>query len=296
MGAMTYRAAAAASLVLALAPALVAVQRTWRRKALDGSLRGGSAAVLHERIRTLEAQVGRLEEHRRTLEAERDEFLATLSHELRSPLNAMLGWVELLRLHIHDPALQAHALTVIERNARAEARIVDELLQAARLMMHRMPLVREPVALPQVVSVAVDGLRRAADAKEITLEVTTPDGLEIVGDRMQLEHAVTHLLDNAIKFTAHGGRIAVRLDRDDLDAVLTVADTGIGIARDMLPVVFEPFRQLERGLTRRYGGLGLGLTIARHVADLHGGTLTAASGGPGAGSTFTLRLPMRAGP
>ena len=293
---MRYRPAAAASLLLALAPLFVAVQRTRRREPCARDRFHDSPAVLQRQIERLQAQIDHLERHRQDLEAERDEFLATLSHELRSPLNAMLGWIELLRLQIRDPAQQAHALAVIERNARAEVRIVDELLDMARLVTHRARIAREPVALDQVVTSAVDAIRTTAAAYAIAVHVDAEHAIEVMGDPVQLQRALAHLLDNAIKFSDRGGRITVTLQRDETHATIAVADTGIGIAAEMLPVVFDRFRQVEHGLTRQYGGLGLGLAIVKHTVALHDGTVEAASGGLGRGARFTIRLPLGAGP
>lgn len=281
--------AVAGSLLLVIAPLLVAAQRGRREDRTPAV--NGRATVLAQRIAELEAQVERLERQVRGVEAERDEFLATLSHELRSPLNAMLGWIELLRLQVDDPAHRDHAINVIERNARAQHRIIGELLDLARLVTHRVELAREPVRLDRVVASAVDEVRAAAAAKAILMEVDGADAVTITVDAAHVRQAVAHLLDNAVKFTPEGGRVTVTLAVDDASATVAVADTGIGIDRAMQRLVFERFRQVERGLTRQYTGLGLGLTIARHVAALHGGSLDVESQGRGAGARFTLRLP-----
>ncbi len=292
---MRYSSPVLGSLLLAVAPLLTVVARLGRRR-LRGTVELRRAhAALECRNAALEAEVDRLSRRAGDVERERDEFLATLSHELRSPLNAMLGWIELLRLHIKDPAQQAHAIDVIERNARAEVRIVNDLLDTARLVTRRLHLIREPVALEEIVQQAVDVVRDAATAKGITLRVRPASGVSAVGDRTRLRQVVVHLLNNAIKFSDRGGEVTVSIDQEPAVALIRVTDTGIGIARDILPVVFDRFRQAERGLTRRYGGLGLGLTIARQLVELHGGTVEAASEGPGKGATFTVRVPTRAG-
>jgi signal transduction histidine kinase len=248
-------------------------------------------ASLEHRAAALETKVRQLERGASELDRERDEFLATLSHELRSPLNAILGWIELLRLHLEDPAQQAHAIDVIERNAHAEVRIVSDLLDMARLVTGRLQLSRAPVALDGVVREAVSAISDAAATKGIALHVEGNDAARAVGDRARLRQVVAHLLANAIKFTPPGGRVVVRLSSDASGAVLEVADTGIGLAREMLPHVFERFRQAESGLTRPYGGLGLGLAIVRQLVELHGGSVTVDSPGLQRGATFTVRLP-----
>jgi signal transduction histidine kinase len=246
---------------------------------------------LKKRAAALQATVDRLERTAQDIEREKDEFLATLSHELRSPLNAMLGWIELLRLHIKDPAQQAYAIDVIERNAHAEVRIVADLLDMARLVTRRLHLVREPVSLQSVVREASNAVSDAATTKGITVHVDSPDDVHVVGDRARLRQVVSQLLGNAVKFTQPAGRVIVTLGRDASGALIRVADTGIGITREMLPRVFDRFRQAESGLTRTYGGLGLGLALVRHLVELHGGTVEADSRGLQQGATFTVRLP-----
>jgi len=253
-------------------------------------------AALQDRAAALQAKVARLEHRALELEREKDEFLATLSHELRSPLNAILGWIELLRVHLKDPPQQLHAIDVIERNARAEVRIIADLLDMARLVTHRLHLTREAVSLEGVVREAAGAIGEAAAAKSIALHIESPDAVHVVGDRARLRQVVTQLLANAVKFTPSGGSIRVNLGRDASGAIIQVTDTGIGLSRDMLTRVFERFRQAESGLTRSYGGLGLGLAIARHLVELHGGTVEAASRGLQQGATFTVRLPQGADP
>jgi signal transduction histidine kinase len=290
---MKYPSPAVGSLLLA-APLLTFLARLAREGRAAAELRAAHAA-LKRRAAILEAQIEDLQRRAADVERERDEFLATLSHELRSPLNAMLGWIELLRVHIKDPAQQAHALSVIERNARAEVRIISDLLDAARLVTRRVHLAREPLALEDVVRDAVAAVRDAAAARGVTLHVDLTTSLRPSADRARLRQAIVHLLNNAVKFTDRGGDVTVTLARDRDHAIIQIADTGIGITSDVLPLIFDRFRQGERGLTRRYGGLGLGLAIVHRLVELHGGTVEAASAGSGKGATFTVRLPLEAG-
>jgi signal transduction histidine kinase len=283
------------SLLLAVAPLLTVAAHLGRRRARGTVELRTAHAALERRHAALQTEVDRLTRQAADVDRERDEFLATLSHELRSPLNAMLGWIELLRLHIKDPAQQAHAIDVLERNARAEVRIVSDLLDAARLVTRRLHLVREPLALDDIVQQAVDVVTDAATAKGIIVQVRATPGVRVVGDRTRLGQVVVHLLNNAIKFSDRGAAVTISIHQEPGAALIRVSDTGIGIARDILPLVFDRFRQAERGLTRRYGGLGLGLTLARRLVELHGGTVEAASEGPGTGATFSVRLPTRAG-
>jgi signal transduction histidine kinase len=188
-----------------------------------------------------------------------------------------------------------HAIDIIERNARTEVRLVSDLLDMARLMTGRLRLVRERVPLQQVVDNAVDAVRSAAAAKQISLQIDAQDAIDVDGDRVRLGQVMTQLLDNAVKFTSLRGSVVVTLSGDTSNALIRVADTGIGISSDMIPRVFDRFRQAESGLTRSYGGLGIGLALVRSLVELHGGTVEAESPGLDRGSTFTVRLP-RAGP
>jgi signal transduction histidine kinase len=294
---MKYPPAAAASLLLVIGPLLVAIGRGWRRDGETTAAPRSDNAALQREIATLRAHVDRLERKAREIECERDEFLATLSHELRSPLNAMLGWIELLRVHLKDPAKQAHAIDIIERNARAEVRIVGDLLDLARLVTHRLHIERRPLSMRDIVQGAVDSVEEAAAARAIALHIDAPADVCATGDRARLQQAVAHLLHNALKFTEPGGTVKISLRAADARAIVEVSDTGIGMTGDTLGIVFDRFQQAERGLTRRFGGLGVGLTLVRAIVELHGGTVEAASDGPGKGSTFTVRVPAgTAGP
>jgi signal transduction histidine kinase len=221
----------------------------------------------------------------------KDEFLATLSHELRTPLTAIMGWSYMLRHAGLDEATALRGLETIERNAKAQAQLVDDLLDISRVITGQLRLSIAPVDLASVVNAAVDSLQPAAEAKGVWLEVTLdPSARHVSGDAGRLQQVVWNVLSNAIKFTEAGGRVGVRLRRAGADVELLVCDDGCGISPEFLPHVFERFRQADGTTTRRHGGLGLGLSIARHLVELHGGTVTAESDGEGRGATFTIRL------
>ena len=274
-----------------------------RRQAMDEQLQAAhrtqnhlhaDAEVAKRRIAELESEVRRLEEEALQAGRVKDDFLATLSHELRTPLNAMLGWIQLLRLHVQNPQERTHALDVLERNARTQVQIVADLLDVSRVVTGKMRLVFERVDLPDIVAMATEGLHPTAAAKGVTLAIDTAPVPGIVfGDPARLQQIVWNLVSNAVKFTPGGGTVTVRLRAAGSTAELVVTDTGIGMHADVVPHVFERFRQADSSLTRRFGGLGLGLAIVRHLVELHGGTVEAASEGPELGSTFTVRLPFR---
>ncbi|HEV7506586.1 MAG TPA: response regulator [Thermoanaerobaculia bacterium] len=224
----------------------------------------------------------------------KDEFLATLSHELRTPLNAILGWVQVLRTGKLDAAAGARALETIERNSRAQAQLIADLLDVSRIITGKLRLELKPVELARIIDAALDSARPAADAKAIDLVVSL-DSLEspVLGDSDRLQQVIWNLLSNAIKFTPRGGRVEVRLTESGLNAVIEVRDSGIGIRPDFLPYVFDRFRQAESTLTRSHGGLGLGLSIVRHLLELHGGTVEVESAGEHLGTTFRVSLPLR---
>jgi PAS domain S-box-containing protein len=234
-------------------------------------------------------------EQARAVTRAKDEILAVVSHELRTPIQAMLGWTELLKSHPGDPAFLGKALTAIERNARAQAQLVEDLLDLSRIAGGRLRVERARVDLAMVVDAALDAPRIAADAKSVRLEARIdPQVGAVLGDAQRLQQVVSNLVSNAVKFTPGGRRVQVTLERDGASARLVVADEGCGIPPDFLPHVFERFRQADGGATRRQGGLGLGLAIARHLVDEHGGTLRAESPGEGRGATFTVTLPLLA--
>lgn len=223
----------------------------------------------------------------------KDEFLATVSHELRTPLNSMMGWTEMLHSGKLDDSTRTHAVEVLWRNTKLQAQLIDDLLDVSRIISGKLRLDVQPVDLMQIVQAAVDVVRPAADAKEIRLQMMLdPQAGPVSGDPGRLQQVVWNLLSNAVKFTPNQGRIQARLQRVNSHAEIVVSDTGLGIKPEFLPHVFDRFRQADGTLTRTQGGLGLGLAIVRHLVELQGGTVTAYSGGPGQGSTFTVKLPI----
>ena len=225
----------------------------------------------------------------------KEEFLATVSHELRTPLNAVLGWVQILKSNKAVNEAAGHALDTIERNARAQAKLIDDILDTSRIITGKLRLDVRPLNLASVIEETVDTVRPAASAKSIQLEVAldSRDGW-IFGDPYRLQQIIWNLLFNAIKFTPEGGRVEVRLQRADGKAEVTVSDTGQGISAEFLPHVFDRFRQANSTTTRRHGGLGLGLAIVRALVELHGGSVCADSQGEGRGAEFTVKLPLMA--
>jgi signal transduction histidine kinase len=226
----------------------------------------------------------------------KDEFLATLSHELRTPLNAILGWATLLSGGRLDPDTTRRAAAIIERNTRLQAQLIDDLLDISRIITGKLRLEFGTVGVAGLIESALDSVRPAAQAKQITLMHAFDDPGQIEGDAARLQQVVWNLLHNAIKFTPEGGRVSVAAAARDGTVAVTVTDTGQGIDPAFLPHVFERFRQQDSATTRAHGGLGLGLSIVRHLVELHGGHVTAASGGPGAGATFTVTLPASSRP
>lgn len=223
----------------------------------------------------------------------KDEFLAVVSHELRTPLNSMLGWTRLLRDGNLDQPSAARALETIERNARTQERIISDLLDVSSLSTGKLRLAIAPLDPAHVIEEAIETARPAAEARQITIQRMLDRSVPTVpGDANRLRQVVWHLLTNAIKFTPTGGRIQVRLARIGSFVEITVSDTGIGIKADFLPFVFDHFRQEDDGTNKKFGGLGLGLTIVRDVMAMHGGTVRAESAGTGQGATFILRLPV----
>jgi signal transduction histidine kinase len=245
------------------------------------------------RIAALEAEVATLTEAARRASRAKDEFLATLSHELRTPLNAMLGWLQLLRINADDPDERARAIDVLERNVRAQVQIVADLLDVSRIITGRMRIGCRRVNLERVVRRGVDALRAAAAAKHVTLDIETHpiDGL-VYGDAARLQQVVWNLVSNGVKFTPPGGSVTVVLGARDGHVEIDVRDTGPGVPAEVLPYVFDRFRQADSSLTRPFGGLGLGLAIVRHLVELHGGTVRVDSSS--AGTTFTVELPLHA--
>ncbi|WP_445300559.1 PAS domain-containing protein [Microcoleus sp. BROC3] len=223
----------------------------------------------------------------------KDEFLAVLSHELRSPLNPILGWSKLLQQRKFDAVKTAMALQTIERNARLQVQLIDDLLDISRILRGKLSLTVMPVDLSAVISEALETVRLAAEAKAIEIYTTILPGVGIViGDAGRLQQVVWNLLSNAVKFTPHQGQVAITLALDETHAQIQVTDTGKGIRSDFLPYVFEHFRQEDGATTRKFGGLGLGLAIVRQIVELHGGTVAVDSPGEGQGAIFTVRIPL----
>jgi signal transduction histidine kinase/ActR/RegA family two-component response regulator len=245
-----------------------------------------------------EAEVSRAREQVLRNQAEaasraKDEFLAMVSHELRTPLTAILGWAVTLRRRASSPDID-HALAVIERNARAQAKLIDDVLDVSRIVSGNLALALGPTNVAQAVSAAIETVTPAADAKNILISTDITDrSLTITADAERMQQIVWNLLSNAVKFTPKGGKVTVEVGLEGSDVVIRVLDTGEGIRREVLPVVFEPFKQADASPTRRHGGLGLGLAIAKQLVSAHGGTVTAESEGENCGATFTVRIPAR---
>ena len=264
------------------------------------------AAIAMDNARLYEAaQKARAEAEKAAAENERlyrqaeessrlkEEFLATISHELRTPLSAILGWARMLRLGQLSPENIARALDTIERNARAQAQLVDDLLDVSRIITGKMRMDVRPADPNAFIDAAVEAVRPAADAKGVRVQKVMDTGLlSIPGDPVRLQQVVWNLLSNAIKFTPREGRVQIRSERVNSHLEIVVSDTGQGIAPDFLPHVFDRFRQADQKTSRQYGGMGLGLAIVRHLVELHGGTVRAESEGEGRGATFTVMLPI----
>jgi signal transduction histidine kinase len=261
---------------------------------------------LVERLRASEESLTRIaEERERLLESERaaraeseragrvkDEFLATLSHELRTPLNAILGWTHLLRSRSGDERQLAEGLETIDRNARAQAQIVNDLLEMSRIISGKLRLDLQQVDLAAIAEDAISSSRPAADNKRIDLQSTLDTGAEVWGDPARLQQVLWNLLSNAIKFTPEQGRITVVLQREDRHVELTVRDSGQGIKAEFMPFLFDRFRQADASTTRQHRGMGLGLSIVKNLVEMHGGSVTAASAGENQGATFVVRMPL----
>jgi signal transduction histidine kinase len=226
----------------------------------------------------------------------KDDFLATLSHELRTPLNAIVGWTTLMRTMNMDEDARRHALEIIERNAKAQAALIEDLLDVSRIAQGQLQLSWLAVQIPAIVAAAIDTIRPSAEAKGLTLvpSITVDPRMSVKGDPVRLQQVVWNLLSNAVKFTPAGGSIEVSTSHDDTHVIVEVIDSGRGISAEFLPNVFDRFRRADTGSTRAEGGLGLGLSIARQLVEMHGGTLTASSAGEKHGATFVIRLPRLA--
>jgi len=252
-----------------------------QRKEAEKSLREQSEA--NKRLYTEAQESARLKE----------EFLATVSHELRTPLNAVLGWVRILRAGRLKEAEVGKALETIERNARAQAQLIDDLLDVSRIITGKLRMDVRPVDPNGFIEAAIDAVKPAAEAKGIRVQKIMDTGVVTVpGDPTRLQQVIWNLLTNAIKYTPRGGRVQVRMERVGSNLQIVVADSGQGIPQEFLPYVFDRFRQVDQSTSRHHGGLGLGLALVRHLVELHGGSVAAASPGPDQGSTFTIVLPL----
>ena len=257
-------------------------------------------AALRSRHRQYEVRDLLVALHRAHAEAEsanrlKDEFLATLSHELRTPLNAILGWTSMLRDGQVEASRMPRVFVTLERNAQAQAQLISDVLDVSRIITGKLHLQPALVDICEVVERALDTLRPAALAKDISVRLDIAEHCNVRGDADRLQQVFWNLLSNAVKFTPAGGAIAVNAHRRGAHLEVEVADTGAGIDAAFLPFVFDRFRQADQSTTRRHGGLGLGLALVKHLVELHGGTVDVTSGGPGTGATFRVRLPAATG-
>ena len=225
----------------------------------------------------------------------KDEFLAVLSHELRTPLNTVLGYARMLREEEDDARMpeemRRRALDALERNADTLSRLVNDVLDTSRVVTGKLRLVFETCAMEQLIEEAIETVRPAAEAKDVSIERRLAHNMAVMGDRDRLLQVVWNLLSNAVKFTPPGGSIRVQAHKEAGVVQLSVADTGVGIGAGELPFVFQRFWQAHTGVSREFGGLGIGLALSRHLVELHGGTIRAESPGAGQGATFTVALP-----
>jgi CheY-like chemotaxis protein/nitrogen-specific signal transduction histidine kinase len=247
--------------------------------------------VIAERERLLEAErVARTEAERAS--RIKDDFVGMVSHELRTPLNAILGWTQLMTQNAHDATVVQRGLDVVARNTRVQAQLIADLLDISRIVSGKLRLDIQSVDLASITNDAIETVQHEADAKGIAITRDLHAGIgPVAGDPGRLQQVVWNLLSNAIKFTPNGGEIAVTLRRTNSDAEIIVSDTGAGIRPELISQIFDRFHQADRSITRRFGGLGLGLSIVKNLVQLHGGTVRADSSGEGKGATFTIRLP-----
>src|SRR5215213_9053502 len=298
--------------VVATAPIILIICLTYQTylKNIQASLEQTEAAKRH--VEELSGYIGELQRseeargqlllraERARAEAEaanriKDEFLATLSHELRTPLTSLLGWSSVLREARRDEKILTQGLEAIDRNARVQAQLIDDLLDVSRIVSGKLNLDVRPLDIASVARAAINVVQPAADAKGITLDYYAEPGLgAISADSARVHQIIWNLLSNAVKFTPHGGEISVFVDQDESNARVTVKDSGQGIDSEFLPRVFDRFRQADSSTTRSFGGLGLGLAIVRHLVELHGGTVSAQSDGMTKGATFTVTFPLMA--
>jgi signal transduction histidine kinase len=257
---------------------------------LKGYFERVRAEVAYERLMRAEAA----EQSALSENQAKDRFLSTVSHELRSSLHVMLGWIQVLRQGPAPAEVTARGLEILERNVTLQAKLIEDLMDLSRIISDKLELDRRRVDLAELVGFAVDATRPAADAKHLQLSSDLESVGHVLGDQQRLQQVVYNLLGNAVKFTPAGGRIHVGLTRQGSSARLIVSDTGIGIDSELLPHVFERFRQAESSKKGRSSGLGLGLPIARHLVELHQGTIAVRSQRPEPGTTFEIRLPLEA--
>jgi PAS domain S-box-containing protein len=276
--------------------------RTFRREGseavrFDGTTRDITREKLsaEERRMLLESERAARQEAER-VSAVKDEFLATLSHELRTPLNAIFGWTQLLMAGKDDPNTLTHALGVIDRNVRLQTQLIEDLLDVSRIISGKVRLDVQKIDLTEVIDAAIESVKPAAEAKGIRLKSVTTGhvALPLSGDPARLQQVLWNLLANAIKFTDRGGEVQVSVQSAEADVAISVRDTGQGISLDFLPHLFARFSQADSSTQRKYGGLGLGLSIVKSLVEMHGGTVDATSDGEGRGATFTVKLPLRA--
>jgi signal transduction histidine kinase/ActR/RegA family two-component response regulator len=267
-------------------------------ESIDESLGHAVRSFVHEVERGRAATLAR--EQAALMEAEaanraKDLFLATLSHEMRTPLNAIVGWLSILRQHNAEGKYLQEGLDVIERSTRAQVQLIDDILDVSRIVSGKLRLEIRPCELADVITAGVNVVRPAAEARDITLHVQLdPSARDALCDGVRIQQVVWNLVSNAVKFTPKGGRVDVTLRREQSSIEIQVRDDGQGISAELLPLVFDRFRQADSSSRRRFGGLGLGLSIVKHIVEAHGGTVEGTSPGEGKGSTFTVRLPIRA--
>jgi len=278
---------------IVVAAALIALFFLARRQFAEREVLAGAERAARDRVESLLASERAAHSEATHANKLKDEFLAVVSHELRTPLNAILGWTTLLRDGADDAQELQEGLGSIDRNAHAQARLIDDLLDVSRIISGKVQLRINEVDLRALALAVVDGLRPAAEARGVKIDLAANDeAAEVLGDPDRLQQVVWNLVSNAIKFTPRGGEIALSVARAASSVALKVRDTGQGIRPEFLPRIFDRFSQQDASTTRGQSGLGLGLSITRHLVELHGGTITASSSGAGKGATFHVEIPM----